>query len=198
VAELAEKDLEAVKTLTDEQLLSKCREDADLYGSLTYELISRYIELVKIKARKIGRMNRVGAVDTDDLVSEGFLGLLSAIRTFNGEKGTFASYANICVGNKIKTAAFSFGGGRTVADGEFDVSQTPDKRLTEEFVLEKESESEIASRLSKTLTELELRVFSLYLNSYSYRAIAARLAISEKSVDNALSRARGKLRKIYK
>lgn len=186
-----------VKTLTDEQLLAKCREDADLYGSLTYELISRYIELVKIKARKIGRSNRVGAVDADDLVSEGFLGLLSAIRTFNEEKGTFSSYANICVGNKIKTAAFSFGG-RNVADGEFDVSQTPDKRLTEEFILEKESESEIASRLSETLTELELRVFSLYLNSYSYRAIASRLSISEKSVDNALSRARGKLRKIYK
>jgi len=123
------------------------------------------------------------------------LGLLSAIRTFDAGKGLFAPYANICISNRIRTAArrLYYGG---------DVSETPDKflpdrNLTEELVLEKESESEIALKLSGTLSELELKVFRMYLNSHSYKAIAKILAVSEKSVDNALSRARGKLRKIY-
>jgi RNA polymerase sporulation-specific sigma factor len=125
--------------------------------------------------------------------------LLSAIRTFNENDGKFSSYANVCIDNRIKSV---FGrklsdGNKYVAlsDGNFNISLTPDRHLTEELVIEKENETEIAGFLSEILSETELKVFNLYLNSYSYNAIASRLSISVKSVDNALSRARGKLRK---
>ncbi|MCL2633179.1 MAG: sigma-70 family RNA polymerase sigma factor [Oscillospiraceae bacterium] len=156
-------------------------------------LISQYMPIVKIIANKI-KQKSSDTVDTDDLVSEGILGLLSAIRTYNEEKGSFQAYANACITNKIRTAAFGRKNSRLSSNEEFDVTQTPDKLLTEEFIIEKESESEIAVWLSETLSETELRVFTLYLNSYSYTAIAEKLSISVKSVDNALSRARGKLR----
>jgi len=181
-----------ISNMSDEQVLEMYREGNDVRGELTAELISRYIGLIKIKARK---SRKSAAIDADDLISEGFLGLLSAIRTFSKDKGAFSAYANVCIANRIKNA--SRGLKNPEYDDGFDISETPDKLLTEEFVLEKESEREIALRLSGTLSDFEFKVFSLYLNSHSYKAIADRLSVSEKSVDNALSRARGKLRKIY-
>jgi RNA polymerase sigma factor (sigma-70 family) len=158
-------------------------------------LILRYMKLVKIKAHKVIKLSRRTDIDVDDLISEGFLGLLSAIRTFDKKKGEFESYANVCISNRIKNAAFS--GSVIIPDDEFDITRAADKHLTDEIVIEKESESEISSKLSTHLSNLELKVFSLYLDSYSYSAIASKLSVTTKTVDNALSRARVKLRKIY-
>ena len=158
--------------------------------------LEKYMKLVKIKAHKAIKICRRNDIDVDDLISEGFLGLLSAIRTFDENKGSFESYANVCISNKIKNVIFA--GNVLVLDNEFDIAEIADKQLSaEDIVAEKESKSEISSRLHQILSELELKVFTLYLDSYSYGAIAAKLSISIKAVDNALSRARSKLRKVY-
>jgi RNA polymerase sporulation-specific sigma factor len=161
----------------------------------TSSLILKYMKLVKIKARKAQKLSNRADIDVDDFISEGFLGLLSAIRTFDEKKGSFESYANVCISNRIKSAALS--GRGFVSDEEFDIFQTADKLLTEEIVLERESAHEISAKLSEILTRLEYAVFSLYLESYSYSSIAAKLSLPIKTVDNALSRARFKLRKVY-
>jgi RNA polymerase sporulation-specific sigma factor len=162
----------------------------------TSALILKYMNLVKIKAYKSKKLCRRFDIDVDDLISEGFLGLLSAIRSFDETKGSFEAYANVCISNKIKSTVFS--GSQLLIDNEFDVTQTADKQLlTDEIVIEKESEHEISSTISEILSELELKVFTLYLDSHSYSSIASRLSIPIKTVDNALSRARSKLRKIY-
>jgi len=154
------------------------------------------MRLVKIKARKAIKVCRRNDIDVDDLISEGFLGLLSAIRTFDESKGSFDTYANVCISNKIKNVVFA--GNIPVSDNDFDITQVADKQLlTEEIIIEKESADEISSQLYRTLSQLEMKVFTLYLDSYSYSAIAQKLSISIKTVDNALSRARSKLRKVY-
>jgi len=164
-------------------------------------LILKYMKLVKIKARKAKKLCRRSDIDVDDLISEGFLGLLSAIRTFDEKKGGFESYVNVCVSNKIKNALCQGRSGferlERLQYDVYDITQTADKQLTEEIIIEKESESEISSKLEEVLSDLELKVFTLYLDSHSYSAIASRLSLTVKSVDNALSRARSKLRKVY-
>jgi len=161
------------------------------------DVILKYMNLVKIKAHKAKKLCRRTDIDVDDLISEGFLGLLSAIRTFDEQKGSlFESYANVCISNRIKNAAFT-GSGSGLAVDDFDLALTADSQLTDEIVIEKETISEISSKLSEILSNLEYRVFTLYLESYSYSAISEMLSIPVKTVDNALSRARFKLRRIY-
>jgi len=163
----------------------------------TSALILKYMKLVKIKAHKAKKLCHRADIDVDDLISEGFLGLLSAIRTFDEQKGSFESYANVCISNKIKNVVFAGSGVSSVTVDELDLTQAADKYLTDEIVIEKETLREISSKLCEILSDLEYKVFTLYLDSYSYTAISKKLSIPVKTVDNALSRARGKLRKIY-
>ena len=49
-------------------------------------------------------------------------------------------------------------------------------------------------RIFEVLSEFELEVLRLYLNGFSYKIIGEKLGKTEKSVGNALSRVRKKLR----
>ncbi|MDR0221988.1 MAG: sigma-70 family RNA polymerase sigma factor [Oscillospiraceae bacterium] len=184
--------------LSDEQLLAKglSGEQLSAESRETSALFLRYAELVKIKAFKAGKLFKASASDTEDFVSEGFLGLLSAVRTYDEEKGKFFSYANACINNRIRAAVSACKSKITANDG-FDVSVIPDVRFTEELVIDKIDGAEISKRLNGVLSGTELKVFNLYLRSYSYGEIASRLSLSVKAVDNALSRARVKLRRLY-
>jgi len=182
---------------SDEQLLASARCDERRKDDVMSELITRYVGVIVIKANKLARgvFNRQ---DAEDFISEGFLGLLNAIRTYNEEKGSFSAYANTCIDNKMKTA---LGKARRtlVLSEEFDPDMLREQSPSaDELLIEKENRREILKKISKILSPKELRVFEMYLDSYSYRQISARLGVSEKSVDNALSRARAKLKAAHK
>ena len=53
---------------------------------------------------------------------------------------------------------------------------------------------QIRRRMKEQFTDMEKRIFSLYLLGYSYRQIGERMQISPKSADNALQRVKKKLR----
>ncbi|MEG0615773.1 MAG: sigma factor, partial [Oscillospiraceae bacterium] len=59
------------------------------------------IKIIGSKAQKMSN----SAVDADDLMQEGFLGLLDAVRTFDKTSKTkFSTYSNVCITNKMTTA----------------------------------------------------------------------------------------------
>jgi RNA polymerase sporulation-specific sigma factor len=60
--------------------------------------------------------------------------------------------------------------------------------------IEKETFSNMKKRIFEILSEFELEVLRLYLNGFSYKIIGEKLGKTEKSVGNALSRVRKKLR----
>ena len=67
-------------------------------------LIDRYARLVRICARPYF----LAGGDSEDLMQEGMLGLLSAIRRFGTEGGTaFRTYAEVCIRNRITEAVRS-------------------------------------------------------------------------------------------
>lgn len=81
--------------MTDEQLLldaAKAEQEGvtSEHNQYTSLLIRRYMPMIKAKASCF----KNSRVESDDLVSEGFLGLLSAIRSYNPEKGSFAVILN--------------------------------------------------------------------------------------------------------
>ena len=142
--------------------------------------------------------------DREDLLQEGMLGLLSAVRHFEpGHSTKFSTYARYCIHNRILSAVRSDSGRGNQPLNEYisleseqfaqsyDVGSydsDPEMRL-----IEKEGFAEIVHRLNAILSEFESRVLSLYLDGKTYREIAQETGKSEKSIDNAVQRIRKKL-----
>ncbi len=176
--------------LTDEQLAI-----SDIDGS-ERELVRRYMTPVRIKARVMAK--NCPYADADDLFSEGLLGLLKAIRRYDASKGaSFATFADVCVSNSIKTALTKLSrGGEMSKEYDFDFDKLVDgSASTEDTVIDRELDNKLYEKLSQILTEREFEVLWLYLRHYSYKSAAERLGTDEKSVDNALQRAKAKIKR---
>ena len=165
------------------------------------QLALRYTRLVKICSRPFFL---VGG-DGEDLIQEGMLGLLSAIREFDPSmNATFKTYAEICVKRRIYSAIkmalrkkheplnemVSFDD--VLSDESLSIDSSF-RRIPEEQVLAQESADEIIQTYSRCLSKFEVNILELYLNGLSYLEIAEDVGRSEKSVDNAVQRIRRKL-----
>jgi len=167
-------------------------------------LVSEYIRLVRICARPYF----LAGGDSEDLIQEGMLGLLSAIRTFDPEKGVkFSTYAEFCVRRRIYSAIRSASGNKhtplnsyiSLESQQIDENYTQSAyflRDPEDFVIARESVGEVERLLYGALSRFESSVLELYLEGMSYKEMAARLGKSNKSVDNAVQRIRKKLARI--
>lgn len=194
--------------LTDTDLLQMAQSGD---RSAEEQLALRYSRLVKICSRPFFL---VGG-DGEDLIQEGMLGLLSAIREFDMSMNTsFKTYAEICVKRRIysaiKTASrkkheplndmvsfddvLSDESQSSVASSYSEVF----RRTPEEQVLARESADEIFQTYSRCLSKFEAEILRLYLQGLSYSEIADACGKPEKSVDNAVQRIRRKLaRNLY-
>ena len=183
-----------ISDMTDEQLVDLIRTQNN--DSIANELIARYIGSVGIKAAKMAE--RCPSADRDDLFSEGLMGLLKAVRYYDKNKGaSFATFANLCTDRAMKTCvAKAVREQPLVKYDDFDFDLLEDEsRLTEDVVIERETGGALMKKLSGILSQTELKVLSMYLMHYTYRQIAMELSTSEKSVDNALQRAKSKVKK---
>ena len=63
----------------------------------------------------------------------------------------------------------------------------------EKLLIAREQIEDRNARIKKELSKLEQQVLKLYMQGLSYEEIAEQLGKTEKSIDNALQRIRGKL-----
>ena len=180
--------------VSDEELVGIIKEQADpMQSSETALLISRYSRVIRIKAAKL----HTADTEPEDLCQEGYLALFEAVRAFDADKGAFSPFAGKCIENRMKNAVLREARGRLEKDEDFDVTLVPDEgSAAEELVITKENDSEIVEMLLSHLTEKEYNALRLYIDGYSYKQIAEKMDITPKSADNALSRARKKLREL--
>ena len=169
-------------------------------------LLERYARSVRMFARPYV----LAGGDTEDLIQEGMMGLLSAIRSFDAAGNVpFKSYAELCIRNRIRSAVKSasrrkhlpLNSGVPLDDLLSEESMPEaflsfDRRTTEDQVLDKENEQELQSAFAKHLSVLEQTVLSLYLSGLSYSEMAAKTGKTEKSMDNAVQRIRRKLARL--
>lgn len=175
---------------TDDELLKLAATDEEAYS----ELISRHLPSI----RRLASIYKTSPADRDDLVSEGILGLMSAIRTYSPGKGaSFATYAGVCANNRIINALKKQQRiqGR---EGSFEEITAETHLNPEKIVIDREALHEVLSEIETNLSELEREVIGLYLAGVSYDETARLLGIDQKSVDNALSRVRRKLRRKFR
>lgn len=136
--------------------------------------------------------------EKEDIYQESVIAFLHALHSFDEEKNAgFRSYASVCIknhiasilrsGNRIKNRAML----DYVSIDELDIAS---KSEPESDWIEKEAFSDIKRRITKLLSGFEMDVLNLYLKGFSYKKIAEKLEKPEKSVANALSRVRKKIR----
>ena len=167
------------------------------------ELISRYTRLVRACARP---MFLAGA-DQDDLIQEGMIGLLGAVRSYSAESGVpFSAYAAVCVRRRLISAVRAASAQKhaplndSVSFHSFsfdDLALGSLKDDPEAAVISREGFNEFIAALHDRLSASERKVLSLYLDGVSYREIAARIGKPEKSVDNAVQRIRRKAEQLF-
>lgn len=132
--------------------------------------------------------------ERDDLVQEGVIGLLKAIRSYDNKSSAFATYASLCIKRSIISALRKYNReNRFVysADG----TEESEPRSPESEVLGKEEDRQRYLYFIKELSKLERKVLSLYVSGMSYSVMAEKLSCSVKSIDNAITRIKSKIKK---
>lgn len=182
-------------SLTDEELVSRIRSGA---SKAFDELAARYGKSVSALSGKYFSE----ALTDDDWFQEGMIGFLFAVRSFDASKNvSFSTYANVCISNRLRSAwkkANSNANAPLNESIELDESFIPPVVSTEENYIENESHRSLADGFTASLSESEKKVISCYIAGYSYSETAKQLDMTEKSVDNALCRAKAKLKKALK
>ena len=179
-------------SLSDEQLVC----DVDNRSRAVNEIVLRYSEIVRIKAASY--TNKF--VEFDDLYQEGMLGLLSAVAHYKNDKNTsFKTYANRCIENRMINTVKKANKIPIVKSAEEDIlsSLGSNAKSPEDLLASKENLRDIFSKINKMLSSFEAEIFDSFLHGYTYEQIAKRHGITLKAVDNALNRARRKLKSIF-
>ncbi|MBQ7784290.1 MAG: sigma-70 family RNA polymerase sigma factor [Oscillospiraceae bacterium] len=176
---------DGLSALSDEELAEKYR-SGHLSVSYASELIYRYFGLIKSKAASM--CSNPSAYD--DLVQEGLLGLLNAVRCYRDDRGAgFATFASVCIANRIKSAAAKLER-QQLSEEEGGDERAEDNITPESIIIRRE----LVSELYGSLTPLEYDVFRYYSVGLNSREAAERLGITEKSAENAITRVRKKLK----
>ena len=164
------------------------------------ELVCRYGWLVRACARPLF----LAGGDSEDLIQEGMLGLLTAIRGFDSKRdAAFRPYAEVCIRSRLYTAVRAAQGGKH-APLNYSVSYEPplfdgtnaylfsSAESPEDVVIGREELRERLAALKGRLSKFEAQILPPYLSGLSCGEIAQRVGRSQKSVDNAIQRIRRK------
>lgn len=160
------------------------------------ELAMRYLSTINFIARRFSAQG----YEQKDFVQEGLLGLLYSCQTFD-ENGTssFKNYMSVIVERRFISIIRHQNAQKAVPDSALvqieDISENVEDKSQspEELVMCKEHLKSVLEKLKSMLSKTEYDVLTLYGSGFSYSRIAQKLSISEKSVDNALQRARRKI-----
>lgn len=164
-------------------------------------IVLTYTNIIK----SIASSMYLSSMEYEDVVQEGTIGLVKAVRSFDKDKNaSFYTYANTCIKNSMYNAlkhsvtkkkvppkskipfeeeAIEIGGNSLL-----DHTSNPEKIL-----IVQENISAIQTHIQQDLSDLEKDVLFLYLGGFSYVEIANKTNTTQKSVDNALQRVRKKL-----
>ena len=160
------------------------------------ENISFEKELEKLRSVINGMAHRFPEQHRDDLAQEGVLGLYSAVQSFDSSRGVpFEAYAVLCIKRRMYTYCNRFI--RNDSNYADETENLDSGEVLEEDILDKALMADIFAKLKQNLSEMEKGVLELYLKDLSYAEMASKLSISEKSVDNAMSRIKAKLKKLF-
>lgn len=160
------------------------------------ELAIRYLNKIRFTARKYSAQG----YEQNDFVQEGLMALLYACKTYDVHGGSsFGNFVSLIVERRFISIFRSSQSKKAVPDAMLVRIDGIGEELTdyvatpEEQLVYKEQLGQVLKRLHALLSAREYEVLMLFASGLSYSKISQQLNISEKSVDNALQRARRKV-----
>lgn len=132
-------------------------------------------------------------VEAEDLFQEGLVGLLKAVRTYDGVSSAFSTYASSCIRHSVISAVRRYQKQNGVSIPLEETDLVSDRSPEGDFI-DRESGALLYERVFSGLSAYEKQVFELYLSERSYAEIASCLGKQEKSIANAVCRIRKKLK----
>ena len=195
--------------MTDEQLLCD-------YKNGNQEIMDYLMVKYKSMVRKKARAMYLLGGENEDLIQEGMIGLIKAVRDFDvTQKTSFSSFAELCVSRQMYSAIEAsnrkkhlplnsyvslYEDSEQVGEGRslplIDTIESSKENDPEVLYFGKEYTEAFAEQLKELLSPLENHVLYLHLMGTDYRTIAELLGKSPKPVDNALQRIKTKAQKI--
>ena len=189
-----------IQSCSDDQL---CRMAAEGSRDAEEILITLYTRLV----RAVARPYFLAGGDSDDLIQEGMIGLMKAVREFDGGKETtFRAFAEVCIRNRVYSVLRSanrekhsplnqsisietpFFDTNPFATGAYHTISNP-----EDLLIVRESAADVRRGIASQLSHFENQVLDLYLEGLTQREIGQAVQKPPKSVENAVQRIRRKV-----
>jgi RNA polymerase sporulation-specific sigma factor len=172
-------------------------------------IIRRYQGFVRLKASSYF----LAGGDSNDLIQEGLVGLFKAVRDYRADKETsFRSFAELCITRQIITAiktatrfkhaplntyvSFSHAPAGQEADADCTLGDALPGPAVDDpatCVISSDELQSLLECLGSSLSPLESRVLTSYLEGRSYEAIGELVGCDPKTVDNALQRVKRKV-----
>lgn len=199
---------EQFDSLSDDELIIRLRDGEEAIMDV---LMDKYKNLV----RKIAQNMYILGAEPEDLIQEGMIGLFKAIRDYDlGRDASFTTFASLCINRqmyKMLTAStrqkhiplntyISLYSKRSEEDDKdqelISIIEAKDDNNPEQLVIDKENAQDLENRIEMELSNLEIQVLELYTTGLTYVEIAKILGRDDKSTDNALHRAKSKIKKI--
>lgn len=200
-------DYKTVEELSNEHLVSLSQK-SNSYA--TEVLLLRYRNLIAKWVRKF----YLKGSEFEDLLQEGYIGFLKAIRDYKHiENRNFLAFAFMCVrrhiiSQLIKNNRKKNQGLNTAISIDRSYNEKYDMKLIEilpdkscyspeQLYIDQENSKYFLYFIDNNLTEFEIRVLSLRLKGISYKESADIMGVSKKGIDNALTRIKKKFRENY-
>lgn len=183
---------------TESSTVNMLVESAKQGDTVAFELLAeKYRRLLNWYVKQLN----LPLSEKDDFLQEGLIGLMKAVRTYDGVSSSFVTYASVCIKSSIITAIRKYNKHKNpllsyddnLNSNIPDVSNSPESSF-----IDKESVGILYDKVFSVLSEYELNVFEMYLSDLSYKDMSKKLNKDSKSVGNAVYRIKRKLKQTIK
>lgn len=181
--------VENIEKMTDAYIVNQIK---DGNYELLNVIIERYNPVIFYYINKFCPENY-----REDAVQEATLALYSAVKDYDAKKSSFSTFATLCIKRAVISILRGSQRKKDIPDElliSLENEEIADNNSPEDIFIEQENYRSLADTIKLELSSLEFEVLQLYLSGERYSEIADKLSISEKSVNNALSRIRKKLK----
>ncbi len=173
--------------------------------SLDENVLDEIFVFFKPFIRSVAFKYFLAGADHEDLIQEGMIGLFTAIKNYDSDKGIpFEFFAKRCIVLRLKTViknSLRLKHSPLNDSVSIEADDTVIKNLyaigPEESFFDQEDFKIANEKLKTTLSKFELSVLYLINSGMSYKEIATVLGKTPKSIDNALQRIKKKAAPLF-
>ncbi len=195
------------KDINDYELIYEIRENSEDSYNL---LIKKYTSLIRKLADDYYKKSKSIKVEYDDLVQEGYYGLLQALDNYDESSSLFYTFANLCIKREMERLIKSYSRNKQMVlnsaisinkpiDSEEDTfleDVIPSKENIEDYII-----SEMDSkRLYNLKNEMPLEmacIYELRINKFTNIEISELLDLPKKKVEKYVYRIKKLVNKVY-